>query len=75
MKLLENTKKVFFFEEAVKTGGTGEIFGSMLEENGIDVYYRHIAVGNEFVKQASAERQIELYHLDSKSVVDEVLNG
>ncbi len=74
-KLFSNTKKIFFFEEGVKTGGVGEVFGSMLEENGIDVVYRHIAVPDEFARQASAERQLGFYHLDRQSVIDEVLNG
>lgn len=74
-KLFANTKKIFFFEEGIQTGGVGEVFGSMLEEDGKNVVYRHIAVPDEFVHQASAERQLGFYHLDRQSVIDEVLNG
>lgn len=75
INVLENTKNVYFFEEAIKTGGVGEIFASMLEENNINVNYRHIAVTDGFVKQAPVEHQLKQYKLDRDSIVEEVKNG
>lgn len=66
---------IYFFEEGIKSGGTGEAFALMLEENGIKAEYRHIAVKDEFVKQASVESQLHKYGLDKESIVKEVLNG
>ena len=68
------SKNVFFFEESVKTGGIGEIFGCELEMFGADVNYRLIAVENEFIKQASVDSQLKKYHLDCNSVLNEVNN-
>ena len=65
---------VFFFEESVKSGGVGEIFGCRLEELGAKVNYRLIAVEDEFIKQASVCSQLKKYHLDCDSVVKEVKN-
>ncbi len=73
--LLKNTKNIYFFEEGIKTGGVGEIFASVLEENGISASYKLYAVPDEFVKQATVNRQIEKYSLDSKSIVEIVNNG
>ena len=47
----------------------------MLEEISADCSYRHIAVNDEFVKQAPVERQIISYKLDKQSIINEVLNG
>ncbi len=69
-----DSKNVYFFEESVKTGGIGEIFGCALEMLGADVNYRLIAVDDEFVKQASVDSQLKKYHLDSESVLNEVNN-
>lgn len=73
--LFRNTKNIYFFEEGIKTGGVGEIFASLLEENGINASYKLYAVPDEFVKQATVNRQIEKYNLDSKSIVEIVKNG
>lgn len=72
---LVNAKKIYFFEEGIKSGGVGEAFALLLEENGINAQYKHIAVNDEFVKQASVERQFIMYGLDKDSIVKEVLNG
>lgn len=75
VKIASNAKKVFFFEEGIKRGGVGEVFGEMLEELSANCSYRHIAVNDEFVKQAPVERQIISYKLDKQSIINEVLNG
>jgi 1-deoxy-D-xylulose-5-phosphate synthase len=74
---LKNAKNIIFAEEGIKSGGVGECFGAMLKENGINAEYRHIAVDDEFVKQASVKSQLKHYGLDCKSIIKEVetLNG
>ena len=66
--------QVSYFEESVKSGGVGEIFGCRLEILGAKVNYRLIAVEDEFIKQASVCSQLKKYHLDCDSVVKEVKN-
>lgn len=75
LDLIKKAKKVFFFEESLTAGGVGEILGAMLEENAIRVKYRHIAVKNEFVKQATVQSQLKTYSLDRESIIREVSNG
>lgn len=67
---LAHCEKIYFFEEGIKTGGVGEIFASMLKENNVKAEFYHRAVDDEFVKQASVSRQLEIYKLDSKSIIE-----
>lgn len=75
LNYITSGKNVYFYEEAIMAGGVGESFCTMLAENGINVNFRHFAVNNEFVKQASAQSQIEHYMLDSNSIIREVSGG
>lgn len=68
-------EKLYFYEESLKSGGIGEHFALLLLENGFVGKYKHIAVTDEFVKQASVAKQLETYKLDKNSMVNEVLNG
>lgn len=72
---LKNCKKIYFYEESIRSGSVGECFGSMLLENGINADFKHIAVDNEFVKQASVSSQMKAYHMDTQSIIEEVNNG
>lgn len=72
---LQNCKKIFFYEESIRAGSVGECFGSMLIENGLNAEFRHIAVDNEFVKQASVSSQMKTYHMDTQSIIEEVKNA
>lgn len=74
-EVLTNSRKIFFFEEGVKSGGIGESFEALLYENCIKAEFKHFAVNNEFVKQASVSRQLEKYSLDTNSVIREVSNA
>lgn len=69
---LNDCKKIFFYEESIKSGSVGEIFASMLEEQGIAAKFKHIAVDDEFIKQASVESQIKHYKMDSESIIKEL---
>lgn len=75
LKYINENQNVYFYEEAIMSGGVGEGFGSMLIEHGYNVNYKHIAVDNEFVKQASAQSQIAHYKLDAQSIISEVSSG
>lgn len=68
--VLKNTKKIFFLEEGIKSGGVGECFAELLLENGVNAEYRHICINDEFVKQASVDSQLKKYCLDAQSVID-----
>lgn len=72
--LAKDAENVFFFEESIKTGGVGESFASRLEENGFNVNFRHIAVEDEFIKQASVDSQFEKYKLDTNGVLEVIRN-
>ncbi|MPN37861.1 1-deoxy-D-xylulose-5-phosphate synthase [bioreactor metagenome] len=65
-------KNVFFFEEGIKSGGVAEKLGNMLLENGYKGTYKITAVEDEFVEQASVNRQLERYKLDCDGIVKEV---
>lgn len=72
--LASQAKKVFFFEESVKSGSVGETFAALLEELGIKTEFHHIAVNDEFIKQASVASQMKKYRLDTQGVL-EVVRG
>lgn len=74
-KELGNAENIYFYEESIKSGSVGETFGCLLSENDINAVFKHYAIDDEFVKQASVGNQIKHYHLDSKSIIDEVKNG
>lgn len=72
---LHNCKNIYFYEEAVKSGGIGETFGNMLIKNKIFANYKHIAVNDTFVKQAATDAQLAVYKLDCNSIISEVNNA
>ena len=69
---LKNAKRIIFAEEGIKSGGVGECFASRFAEKGITAEFKHIAVDDEFVKQASVKSQLKHYKLDCDSIVNEV---
>ncbi len=74
---LRNAENILFAEEGIKSGGVGECFAAIIKEHGINAKFTHIAIDDEFVKQASVKSQLKHYKLDSDSIVKEVelLNG
>ncbi len=72
---LRDCKNIYFYEEAVKSGGVGEVFAELLQENSVHANYKHICINDEFVKEASVDRQLQIYKLDKQSIIDEVSNG
>lgn len=70
--LAKDAENVFFFEEGIRTGGVGEAFASRLEENGVNINFKHIAIDDEFIKQASVDSQLKKYKLDTDGVLEVV---
>ena len=73
--LMMKAEKIFFVEESIKSGSVGEIFGCGLSEHGVSAKFFHIAISDEFVKQASVESQMKKYKLDCNSIIEEVNNA
>lgn len=65
VKLCLNYKKVFFFEEGIRSGGTGESFSRMLLENGFTGEFCLKAFEDCFVEQGEIESQLHKYGLDA----------
>ncbi len=61
---VRNVKKVFMFEEGVKSGGVGESFASVMLENHINPEFYLTAFPDCFVKQGKTESVFKQYRLD-----------
>lgn len=72
---VEHCSQVYFYEEGIRSGGVGEQFAAMLIQLHFQGSYKHIAINDEFVVQASVERQLQHNKLDVASIVNEVKNG
>lgn len=68
-------KKLFFFEEGVYSGGTGEHFGALLLKRGYKGDYVNTAVKDCFIKQATVQRQLHLHNLDEDAMVEIINRG
>ena len=71
----EKSSHIFFFEEGVKSGGIGELFGYELLQDHFSGSFRYIAVDNTFVDHAPIPVLRKRYHLDCGSMVEEVLRS
>lgn len=70
IKKLMKAKRIFFFEEAVKSGAVGEDVALSLIEKGFAGTFKLIAIDNGFIQQATVEQQLEKYKLDKKSMIN-----
>lgn len=61
---LKGVKKVFFFEEGVKSGGVGESFASVALENKLSPEFILTAFPDCFVKQAKTDSVLKQYNLN-----------
>ena len=68
-----NSSYIFFYEEGVRSGGTGEKLAATLLEHNYKGRYKLTAVEDCFVKQATVESQIKSNHLDCESMIDDIL--
>lgn len=64
-----NCEQVYFFEEGIKTGGCGEVFGFDLLEKGYKGKYTLRAINDCFIEHATISQLIDKYGFDSKSMV------
>ena len=65
-------KRVFFFEEGVKTGGIGEKLAAQLLENGFKGDYSITAVNDKFVKQATISELYDEYGFSAEKIAAKV---
>ncbi len=68
VKSVLNCKKVYFFEEGIKSGGIGESFLDMLNEHEYKGGFKLTAVDNQFVEHAGVQRLYERYMLDENGI-------
>lgn len=73
VKLASSYNNVLFYEEAIKSGSIGQSFADMLLEIDYKGNFKHIAVNDEFVPHASVASLIKKYHLDTESIVNQIL--
>lgn len=62
--VLENARKIYFFEEGVKTGGIGESFAEKMLEKSVKADFCLTAFPDCFVKQGKTESILHRYNLD-----------
>lgn len=74
IKKLSNYKRIFMFEEVVKSGSIGSVIATGLLENGYKGTFKHVSVDNCFVKQATQTEQRQAFCLDSASILN-IVNG
>ncbi len=65
-------KKVYFFEEGQKNGSIGEHIALKLLEKGYKGEFSLTAIENKFVEQATVDELLNLYGLDSSSMVNKI---
>lgn len=67
-----SAKRIFFFEEGVRSGGIGEKLAATLLQNGYKGEYSLTAIEDCFVKQATVPQLLEQYSLDSESIAQKI---
>ena len=72
IEAIKNVKKVFFFEEGVKSGGVGESFASVVLENKLSPEFILTAFPDCFVKQGKTDSILKQYNLDSDGMYNTV---
>lgn len=72
LSVLLGKKKIFFFEEGIRSGGIGERVGSLLLEKGYNGKYKLTAVDDRFVSQATVGELLEEYKLDRNGIIKTV---
>lgn len=69
---VKGVKKVFFFEEGVKSGGVGESFASVLLESKLSPEFILTAFPDCFVKQGKTDSILKQYNLDCDGIYNTV---
>ena len=69
-----NFKNCFFFEEGIKNGGVGEIFGFMLYQSGYKGSYSLTAI-EDYVQQSKTDSALKKLGLDADSMVNKIIEN
>lgn len=69
---VKGVKKVFFFEEGVKSGGVGESFASVVLESKLSPEFILTAFPDCFVKQGKTDSILKQYNLDCDGMYNTV---
>ncbi len=72
IRLMLGRKRVFFFEEGMRSGGVGERTALRLLELGFSGSFKLTAVDDRFVSQASVGELLKQYSLDEEGIVKTV---
>lgn len=72
VRALSGVQRVYFYEEAVESGGVGDHFAALLAQNGVHCDFVHRCAKESFVKQAPVAHQIRHFGLDTDSIIREV---
>ncbi len=67
-----NSKKIFFFEEGVRSGGVGEKLAAQLLQMGYKGEYSLTAVEDKFVKQATISQLYDEYGFSAEKIAQKV---
>lgn len=70
--IMYTIKKVFFFEEGIRSGGIGEKTGFRLLERGYKGAFSLTAVNDRFVSQATVGELLHEYGLDAEGIVKKI---
>lgn len=69
-----NFNNCYFFEEGIKNGGVGEIFGFMLYQSGYKGNYSLTAI-EDYVQQAKTESALQKLGLDAESMARKIIEN
>ena len=72
VEALKNVKKIFFFEEGIRSGGVGESFGSVILENNLKPDFVHTAFPDCFVAQGKISSVLNKYKLDFEGMYNTI---
>ncbi len=75
IEAVNDAKRIFFFEEGLRSAGVGEKMALMLLESGYKGRFSLTAVDDCFVEQATVESQFKKYRLDEAGMVSTVLGS
>ena len=72
IEMLIKKKKIYFFEEGMRSSGVGEKLGCILLERGYSCKYALTAVNDKFAPQAGVSDLIATYKLDKNSIINKI---
>ncbi|MBR5826529.1 MAG: 1-deoxy-D-xylulose-5-phosphate synthase [Clostridia bacterium] len=72
LEKLLTKNKIYFFEEGQKNGSVGEMVAFELLVKGYKGEFSLTAIENKFVEQATVEQLLNIYNLDSSSMIKKI---